>query len=428
MKYKIFIIVLLCVYLLSCGQKADTEIVFWHALGGPLGDALNEMIYDFNREHPDISIKAISMGNYQALSQKLMASIQAGNQPDIAQVFESWTANLVQGDVLVALDDFIQGEGEEFLDDFFPVFINSNMLDGQIWSFPFNKSVRVMYYNKDIFYRNGLDYNAPPKTWDEFLEMCKLFTIDRSGDGRIDQWGTTFHTDMWRFENLLVQAGGHLMNEENTIPLFNSPEGIEALNFFDRLLNVDKSAYTSAGHDGQNHFLAESVAFVEGSSVSYIYMRNAQIYFNLGIAAVPSFRTERNIISGTNIAIFDKGNDEKARAAWEFIKWFTEPKQTAKFSALTYYMPVRRSAFEQPHIQQMLIQHPGLAEVYRQLEFAEFEPQIPEWFEFRRNFEEIVLERVYNRIISPEDALSQAGQRLSGEINRNNRSGDVAAP
>jgi ABC-type glycerol-3-phosphate transport system substrate-binding protein len=378
------------------------------------------MIYDFNREHPDIRIRAISMGNYQALSQKLMASIQAGNQPDLSQVFESWTANLVRGNALVPLDQFIESDPEFLatIDDIFPVFILSNTLDGQIWSFPFNKSVRVMYYNKDAFFREGLCHDSPPRTWEEYIDLCRLFTQDRTGSGRNDMWGTTFHTDMWRFENLLLQAGGDLMNDDYTEPMFNSPEGVEALNFFDQLLNVDKSAYLSTGHEGQNHFLAETVAFVEGSSVSYVFMKDAAITFNLGIAAIPTFRTSRNIISGTNIAMFEKGDPEKTKAAWKFIKWFSEPKQTAKFSSLTYYMPVRRSAFDEPVIQQLLTEHPGMAEVYKQLDTAEFEPQIPEWFEFRANFEEIVLERVLNRTISAEEALDQAARRLESALAR----------
>lgn len=417
---KILFIIISTMFLLSCGKKAEQEIVFWHALGGPLGDALNEMIYDFNREHPDIRIKAISMGNYQALSQKIMASIQAGNQPDIAQVFESWTANLVKGGALLSLNNYIYSDSAYIkeLNDFYPVFIESCTIDGEIWSFPFNKSVRVMYYNKDIFYRNNLDYTRPPKTWDEFLDKAKFLTQDLNNNGRNDVWGTTMTTDMWRFENLLLQAGGHLMNDDYTKPAFNSKEGLEALGFLTRLLNEDKSAYISTGYDGQNHFLAGTVAMIEGSSVSYVFMRNAEIVFNLGIAAVPTFRTSRNIISGTNIAIFDKGNDEKSKAAWEFIKWFTSPEQTAKFSSLTYYMPVRRSAFEQEYIQQMLREHPGLADVYEQLEFAEFEPQIPAWFEFRKNFEEIVLERVFMQAISPQDALSNAEQRLLNELKK----------
>jgi len=418
MKIRSFLLLLIYFFLFSCTRINTKEVVFWHALGGPLGDALNSMIYEYNREHPQQKIKAISMGNYQALSQKIMASIQAGNQPDIAQVFESWTANLIAGNAILAIEDFIKKDSafQENMEDFYPVFLDSNTFDGTIWTFPFNKSVRVMYYNKDIFYRNNLDYNSPPKTWDEFLEISKLLTQDRSGKGRIDQWGTTFHTDMWRFENLLVQAGGNLMDKQNTKVLFNSLEGVEALKFYTRLLHVDRSAYTSAGLDGQNHFLAERVAFFEGSSVSYVYLKNAEISFNLGIAPVPIFRTARNVISGTNIAIFAKGDNLKSQAAWEFIKWFSEPKQAAKFSALTFYMPIRRSAFYETEMQAMIKEHPGLIEVFKQLEFAEFEPQIPEWFEFRKNFEEIVLERVFLGTISPEEALKQAEKMLNTEL------------
>ena len=274
-----------------------------------------------------------------------------------------------------------------------------------------------MYYNKDIFFRNGLDWTQPPRTWEEYLELCSRFTCDRPGQSR--QWGTTFHTDMLRFQNLLLQAGGEMMNEDLTEPMFNSEAGLKALNFFVRLLHEDRSAYVSTGHEGQNHFLAQNVAFVEGSSVSYVFMRNAEITFNLGIAAVPTYQNERNVISGTNIAIFDKGDDKKARAAWKFIQWFTAPEQTAKFSSLTYYMPVRRSAFEQPAIQKMMEEHPGLVDVYRQLEFATFEPQLPEWFEFRRHFEEFVLERVFLQTVTPEEALRQAEERLIGILNRN---------
>jgi multiple sugar transport system substrate-binding protein len=406
---KILLISVIALLILSgCAKKQTQELIFWHALGGPPGDALNEMVNDFNREHPDIRIKAISMGNYQALSQKIMASIQARNQPDLAQVYESWTANLINGNAIVCLDDFIENDPEfkENMSDIFPVFIACNTFDGKIWSFPFNKSVRVMYYNKDYFFRHGLDYNAPPTTWEEYLDLCKLFTEER-------RWGTAFNTDMWRFENLLLQAGGHIMNEDETIPLFNSPEGLEALNFFIRLLHEDRSAYLAPSFDAQSHFLAETIAFVEGSSVSYTFMKDAHIGFNMGLAPVPTFR---NIISGTNIAIFNKNNPERAKAAWEFIRWFSLPKQTAKFAALTNYMPLRMSALEQPEIQKLIKDQPGLIGIYNQLNYAEFEPQIPQWFEFRRNFEEMVLENVFLGNIKPEVALQQAEQRLLREL------------
>ena len=410
-------VIILCLFLITCSPRHSTDIVFWHALGGPPGDTLNKMVEDFNHQHPGIRVKAISMGNYQALSQKIMASIQANNQPDLAQVYESWTANLIKGNALVQLDQFIDNDPvfKADISDIFPVFIKSNTFDGKLYSFPFNKSVRVMYYNKDIFYRNGLDYDKPPVTWQEFIDLCKLFTTDRKGTGRIDQWGTSFTTDMWRFENLLLQAGGDILDPGENAPTFNSQAGIEALEFFLKLLHEDKSAYLSPSFEAQNHFLAENIAFVEGSSTSFIWMQTAEVNFNMGIAPVPTYKTDRNIISGTNIAIFDKKDTTRSKAAWEFVKWFSLPEQTAKFSASTYYMPIRRSAIEQPVLQKTLQENPGLLGIYKQLESADIEPQIPQWFEFRRYMEENVLEKVFLQNLSPAEALLQAETKWNSE-------------
>ncbi|MBW6516251.1 MAG: ABC transporter substrate-binding protein [Candidatus Cloacimonetes bacterium] len=422
MRYIVYTVLLLTIFLFGCGQRERAEqLEFWHALGGPLGDALNELIREFNAAHPDIHINAISMGNYTALSQKLMASIQAGTQPDIAQVFESWTAGLVAGGVLVPFDKLIEEDedfGEEDFADIYQVFIDSSTMDGKLWSFPFNKSVRVLYYNKDIFFRTGLDPNRPPRTWEEFREYCRKTTIDLTGNGQIDQYGTTFSTSVWMFENLLLQAGGELMTPDYRRPLFHLEPGVKALEHLNTLLNVDGTAYLSAGFEWQNDLLASKVAMVEGSSVSAVYMKRAGIDFFLGIAALPIDETNRSVISGTNICIFDTKDEKRHRAAWTFIKWFTDTEQTARWSYMTYYMPVRKSAFEVSILQNRLYSNPEMAEVYDQLAYATFEPPIAEWFEIRRHLEEQVLERVLRQRIGAREALQSAADRLTQMIER----------
>jgi len=410
--------------LAACGNqqksKSDvTEVVFWQAMGGPLGDALKELIDEFNRTHPDIHVTSINMGNYTALSQKLMASIQTGNQPNLAQAYEAWIANFIDGNVIIPIEDFIAKDpnfGEEDLNDFYDVFIKSNTMNGKLVSFPFNKSVRVQYYNKDILFQNDLDPNRPPKTWDEFLQYSKLLTQDLDGDGKIDQYGTTLKISAWQFENLLLQAGGEIMDETNTKPLFNSPEGVEALEYLNILLNENKSAYLSPGYEGQKDFTARKIAFYEDSSVSMAYMLRTGIDFNLGISAIPVKKTKRNIISGTNVVIFDSQNEKVEWAAWEFVKWFTEAKQTARWSELTYYMPVRKSAFQEEALKKRMESNPEIASVYEQLEYATYEPQISEWFETRKYLEEQVIEKVVRGTISPQKALNNAAKLIEEKI------------
>ncbi len=238
MKKLAILIILLSTIILGCGKKEVvnseiTEILFWQAMGGPLGDALEELVQKFNDTHPNIHVKSVNMGNYTALSQKLMASLQTGNQPDVAQAYEAWIANMLEGDVIVPIEELINEDpnfGQEEMDDIYPVFINSNKMDGKLVSFPFNKSVMVQYYNKDMLFQNDMNPDIPPKTWEEFRRYCKILTQDTDGDGKMDQFGTTIKINAWHFENLLLQAGGKIMSEDNLTPLFNSKEGVQALN------------------------------------------------------------------------------------------------------------------------------------------------------------------------------------------------------
>jgi len=407
----------------SCGkaQQSDrVQVVFWHAMGGPLGDALNELIDEFNQTHPDIYIMGVAMGNYQALQTKLMASLQADRQPDVAQAFESWIANFEQAGKLAPMDEFIAQDADfrASMDDIYPVFLKSNTFNDTLWAFPFNKSVNVLYYNKDIFFNNGLragDRPAPPPAdWATFEDYCRRLTL-RNPDGSVAVYGTTFPVSAWQFENLLLQAGGEIMSEDNRTPLFNSPQGVEALEHLRALLS-DGTAYLSVGYEGQNDFLAGKVAMIEGSSVSVAYMKTTGIDFYLGIGAIPTYRTKRNIISGTNVVIFRKGNPKVEKAAWEFVKWFTAPAQTARWSELTYYMPVRRSAFQQPALQRRLAEFPEIRAVYEQLEYASYEPPIPQWLDARKKLEEQVIEKVLRGQVEPRAALDATAEEIRQDL------------
>lgn len=394
----------------GCGKvlkSQKTQIRFWHGLSGPLGDVLNDMIVEFNRTHDDIEVIVNPISSYNALSQKLMASIQVGKQPDIAQVFESWTAKYLEASdpVLVSIDSLIANDPDitdADLQDFYPVFMQSITYQGKRWSFPFNKSVRAYFYNKDAFYRAGLDPNHFPKDWAEFARYCRLLTKPATATSPAT-YGANFTVNEWQFVNLINQAGGTIL-DANDRPQLNSPAGLEALNYILNLVNVEKTAKSTKEMDGQNAFMAGTVAMFEGSSVSISYMRQQPIDFNIGYAPIPTYRTDKSAISGANIVIFKSGDPKRERAAWEFIKWFTDTEQTAKWSARTCYMPLRKSAMQTATVQNFLKEFPQFAGIYAQLDHAVFEPQHPAWFEARPELKSY-LEKAKEGILTPKEAL-----------------------
>lgn len=418
---------------LSCGNRGSGEggpvrVVFWHAMGGPLGDVLEDtLIAEFNALHPDIEILPVSMGNYSALSQKIMAGVMAGSPPVLAQAYETWTAQLIRGGALVPLDSLMDadpGFTPEMWNDFFPVFQANNTFDGRVYSFPFNKSVPLIYYNADRFDSLGV---TPAETWEEQRELLKLFTEDTNADGDMlddtDRWGTAFGTSVWTFECFLAQAGGSLLNRDSTATAFNSPEGREALEYMTTLLYVDSTAYLTTGYDHQNAFADGRVAQVQGSVTSLAFMvkdmnRRAEhglSTFTIGTAPLPAGRRQGVYIAGTNVVLFRNEDPGVVEAGWTFIKWFTRPDIQARWFAGSGYLPARMSSLDEPAYLAKIEMYPGLQGVIDQLYYAVFEPQITAWYDGREFLSEAVEIVLYGRM-SPEEALSRAADLADAEI------------
>jgi multiple sugar transport system substrate-binding protein len=409
--------------LVTCSRTSDeggvTKVTFWHGMGGPLGRVLISLIDEFNETHPSIRIESVSMGSYTALSQKIMAAVAAGKPPVMAQAYENWTVELIISGSIVPIEKFIRGpEGlsQESFDDILPVFIRNNQWDDVIWSFPFNKSVRALFYNKDLFEESGLDREHPPATWDEYIGFAHQITKDLDGDGRTDIWGTAGQINVWTFGNLLLQNGGSFLDETGEQVAFNGPEGVEALTFMRELL-TGRVGFIASGYEYQNDFLADKVGMIEGSTVSLAFIRG-KYDFDLGVAPLPAGKKPGVTIAGTNVVVFSKATERQQKAAWEFIKWFTDTEQTARWAAGTFYVPVRRSAFETDILKERFETFPGLEITYNQLEYASFEPKIAGWYAGRRYLSERSIEAVLRGNAEVAYALDMAADKANAEIKR----------
>jgi len=414
------IVIAICLSCSRTGKKTDVvEVTFWHAMGGPLGKVLVEMINEFNRTHPNIQIVPVSMGQYNALSQKIMAAVAADRPPTMAQAYENWTVELILTESIVPIEQFVRSEdglSEESLADILPVFIENNTWNGVLWSFPFNKSVRALYYNKDLFREAGLDPEHPPTNWEEYFEYAKRITKDIDGDGVPDVWGNAGQVNVWMFGNLLIQNGGSFLSDDGESVAFNSREGIEALAFMKKML-ADGVGFVASGYEYQNDFLAGKVGMIEGSTVSIAFMKG-KYSFEMGIAPIPRGKLPGCLIAGTNVVIFKKASPEQQKAAWEFIKWFTDTEQTSRWAASTFYVPVRKSAFETEILKKRFEEFPGLREAFAQLNYASSEPKIAGWYAGRRYLNEISIESVLRGNTPIEWALDQAAERANTEIRR----------
>src|ERR1043166_7926556 len=148
--------------------QAQTEIVWWHSMGGALGEQLNALAAKFNDGQKDYKVVPVYKGSYPESMTAAIAAYRSGNAPHILQVFEVGTATMMaaKGAVLPVYK-LMADSGEKFdpKDYIGPVAGYYSDPTGKMLSMPFNSSTQVLYINKDAFKKAGLDPNNPPKTW-----------------------------------------------------------------------------------------------------------------------------------------------------------------------------------------------------------------------------------------------------------------------
>lgn len=395
--------VILSVILGGCdsfkGKSAipDDRVVieFWHGMGGPLGEVLDKLIAEYNQMQTRYYVRGISMGSYDTLQKKILASVVARRSPDISQNFESLTLKLSKAGKIICLDDWIEKEPDPaaFRSDIIPVMLENNTFDGKIWSFPFNKSVPVLYYNKDLFQASGLDPESPPKTIDELGHYSQKLTRDLDGDGRPDIVGFAFTLrNEWNWACRLASYGGELYDPESRTVFLESPENFKAISSYSKML-LDGIAKFAEGYDHQNEWLAGKLGMFEASIVSRIYLKG-KIKFNHGVAPVPYGDRPAPVLSGTNINVFDNKDPARIEGSWDFIRWFTSTEVGARWSLESTYLPVRKSSLHSSILQNAFEADSNLRAPYEQVDSAIFEPRIPEWFECRIKISD-ELEQIY---------------------------------
>ncbi len=394
-------------------QEGRVQVIFWHAMGGPLGTVMDDLVGRYNKSQNRYVIKSISMGSYDTLAKKLLASLVAKSGPDISQNFETLTKKFLKYRKIVCLDELIASEAEDIRADIIPVLRENNTYAGKMWSFPFNKSVPVLYYNKEIFRAAGLDPNRPPQTLDELASYARHLTkFMNQAEGQPHRYGySTNKGNVWMFLCRVLQYGGRLVDSSGKKCYFNEAPAVRAMEFIQNMVK-EKIAVEAMGFDHQNDFKAQNVAMIDQSIVSKVHMESG-IKFEFGVAPLPGAATNAVILSGSNINIFDNGDPEKIKGAWDFVKWFTSTEIGAEWSIRTTYLPVRKSSLQVPLLKEALAKDPNLSAPYVQLDYTYFEPRLSVWFEIRDLMADY-LERSTIEMGSPKGYLDQMNKDIDG--------------
>jgi len=326
--------------------------------------------------------------------------------PDVFQVGAEYVGGLAYRGMAEPLDDYVERWGEE--DDYFSASWNTCVYEGRVYGLPHLSAPRVLLYRKDLLREAG--FERPPDTWEELAEAAERMTVRRGTV--IDVAGMNLLVSWQVFVEFLWENGGRILDEEGQRSLLDSPEAVEALQFYADLYNEHKVCPTAgmpvAG--GAVPVFASKRAAMEIMNQFGIYNVDKyapEMLSEVGIAPTPR-RKERVVSVYTDWLAMSPQSKHK-ELAWELMTYLMEPENLAAYNSTLFFIPPRRSAVEAAEFMQ---DNPQLGEFVSLMEeYGRSLPAIPEWFEIRTGLQAAVEAAIYETK-TPEEALRDYSREL----------------
>jgi multiple sugar transport system substrate-binding protein len=426
------VIRLLCITLFllfpGCSQKKSESggkitITFWHSCVSSTVPALNELLDRYQKEHPGIEIKAQYVPSGDALIQKLITAVQSNNAPDISWIHADFLQDLVRADAIFKIDDLMVGPDtlvRNDLSDIFPALLLQAKWRGTLYTLPMEATGVGLLCNRELFRKAGLDPDQPPRTWEELKVFSEKLTIDRNGDGKFDQMGffvPVFPSSgplsgwmVWQWYPFLFQAGGNVINVDQTQVLYNSDAGVQALTLWRDIYSaLNLSSFTI---DYEVAFASKTLAMTLDGP--WNIPRWQQIKgLDWMVAPLPAGPTKRATVAGGEyLALFKQTKNR--REAWEFMKWILRPETQAMWSMKSGYLPVRRAVHGIPEYQKFLDENPALKAYVDQLEVGQApNPVDYEGLKITRHIAEAIEQATLGKK-DPKTVLDEAAAKSNG--------------
>jgi multiple sugar transport system substrate-binding protein len=345
----------------AAASAQEKVIQVWHTEPNPATVAVvDEIIADFQATHPDVRIEHEAVG-WGDLDLKMQAALAAGAPPTLSQGQTYVERSLAAKDMLLPLNEVFDSIGK---DDIFEViqFIHTYD-DGNHYGISHAVGADTLIVRKDHYRDAGLDPDAPPATWDEWLEQMRALTVDTNGDGRIDRYalglaGPAFFINedlyMWVGSN-----GGRLFDEQGR-PTFTEPEVIETLEFWKELhdccLPPDwlSQSYLDTFANLATGQVASILGWGRGTGYFEQYAPDVVEAGDIGVhdskPAGPSGEPGKFVTQFDNESWIVFKDAPHAEIAVEFLKFFFERDNYLKYvhSVPTHLLPVRKSIAEDP--------------------------------------------------------------------------------
>ncbi len=346
---------------------AQTEVEFWHAFTGRLGELVAEQVDTFNASQSDYTVVASHKGNYSETLNAGIAAFRAGEQPDILMVFEVGTATMMAAEGAVKpVHEVMAAAGADFDQTKYIGSVKGYYTspDGNMLSLPFNSSTPVLWVNRDKLNEAGIDPDTDLSTWENVGAA-----LDELKAAGVDCPLTTAWQSWVHLENFSAYHNTPFATKENgfagtdTELAFNGPAQVTHIGAMGDWARDGKFIYAGRRNEGGANFRAGECAFFTESSAGYAGI-SSEAEFDFEVHPLPYWKAlvsapQNTIIGGASLWVMEGQGDEEYKGVAAYLNFLSSPEIQAKWHQDTGYLPITSEAGELTKSQGFYEANPG---------------------------------------------------------------------
>ena len=331
--------------------SGPVEIEYWQYELETKTDLVGELIKEFQAANPNITVKQVNFP-YDDFRQQVAAAVQAGEGPDVLNVFYGWIPAYVQQQFLVPLPaEYFPADQIE--KDYFPMVQVAKVKDAY-YALPTAVRTLALLYNKDILEAAG---QQPPTTWEETVAVAQA-TVKKDGEnfeivGITQDIGGQGHS--WWREGLIRQNGALPFKDETQNRELNwtSAEAVEAFAWLTGLLTEQKVTQTGFQTDGPTAFGSGKAALHVDGSYRIGSLKASNPELNYGVVPLPAHKDKASFASfWANTITRNAAEGDKLIASAKFIDFLSSPSVQQRWTPAIGELPARVSLASDPALMQ----------------------------------------------------------------------------
>jgi multiple sugar transport system substrate-binding protein len=385
----------------SCSQDDTTDVVFWQF---QRPDIMEGLIRQFETENPSTKVRLETL-TWQSGYEKIVMAFSSGTVPDLLEVGSTWLPKFSEEGAVEDLTDLTHDLADELMMWELATF------DGRRLGIPWLIGSRVLFYNKTLFAGAGFSPEEPPATWSRMIDAARAV---HDPDRGIYGFGMNAGERYILYKKFMPFAwgnGGSILSEDLATCNLNSPENLEALEFYLRL--KDFSILERQDMIDEMFKQGKIAMMISGGwNLKRIPEDAPDVDFGVALIPRPDEGGIHASFAGAEILVVPKGS--RTEPALKLARFLVAPDQALRIaSELKGVQPASKQALGHPYYDD----HPMERLLLRQCETSLSPPPSPHWVDIEEVINTRLEECLYGNI-SPAEALSLMEEDVNAIIGR----------